>query len=253
MLGQVLLDRLVDGDAAYVGLACGTPPPGSVPPGTGVALVERGVCTFQEKLNNITAAGYSAGIVFNAVRPDCAALVTMAAEGTIPFVFVSRDVGLRLLNQTIGADVCTQASPPPGTGTATTPIASVFDGWGYVRLFRTDIPHQRGRPGSIRQLDTYAIPEAQDRAFATGFGDLSVHEVAIDPDERLAYFSYYAGGFRVVTYNHDRLEEVGVFIDEGGNNFWGVEIWHDENGEKFVLASDRDFGLYIFRYTGPNP
>jgi hypothetical protein len=243
----------ISGAPTFVGLGCGITNPGSVPLGTGVALVERGVCSFQEKLDSITAAGYSAGIVFNAVRPDCAGLVTMAAEGTIPFVFVSRDVGLRLLGQTIGADVCTQASPPAGSPTATTTIASVFDGWGYVRLFQTDIPRQRGRTGSIQQLDTYAIPEAQDPAFATGFGDLSIHEVAIDPDEKLAYFSYYAGGFRVASYNHDRLEEVGAFIDEGGNNFWGVEIWHDENGEKFVLASDRDFGLYIFQYTGPMP
>ena len=243
----------ITGAPTFVGLGCGTTNPGSVPAGTGVALVERGVCPFQEKLDSITAAGYSAGIVFNAVRPDCLGTVTMAAQGTIPFVFVSRDVGLRLLNQNLSADVCTQPSPPTATATATTTIASVFDGWGYVRMFRTDVPKQRGQTGSIQQLDTYAIPEAQDPAYATGFGDLSVHEVALDPDTRLAYFSYYAGGFRVVNYNHDRLEEVGAFIDEGGNNFWGVEIWHDENGEKFVLASDRDFGLYIFQYTGPTP
>jgi hypothetical protein len=243
----------ITGAPTFVGLACGTPAPGSVPPGTGVALVERGVCSFQEKLDNITAAGYSAGIVFNAVRPDCLGQVTMAAAGTIPYVFVSRDVGLRLLNQTLAADVCTQASPPDGSPTATNTIASVFDGWGYVRMFRTNIPLQRGRTGSIQQLDTYAIPEAQDPAFAEGFGDLSVHEVALDPDTTLAYFSYYSGGFRVVSYEHDRMQEVGAFIDEGGNNFWGVEIWHDENGEKFVLASDRDFGLYIFQYTGPTP
>jgi hypothetical protein len=105
--------------------------------------------------------------------------------------------------------------------------------------------------GSIQQLDTYAIPEAQDPAYAAGFGDPSIHEVALDPEKPFAYFSYDAGGFRVATYNHDRLEEVGAFIDEGGNNFWAVEIWHDENGEKFVLASDRDFGLCIFQYPGP--
>jgi hypothetical protein len=47
----------------------------------------------------------------------------------------------------------------------------------------------------------------------------------------------------------------------GGNDFWGVFPIGDETvghgysgpttGESpFVLASDRDFGLYIFRYTG---
>lgn len=45
------------------------------------------------------------------------------------------------------------------------------------------------------------------------------------------------------------IQEVGAFIDEGDNNFWGVEVWHDEHGELFVLASDRDHGLYVFQYT----
>ena len=31
------------------------------------------------------------------------------------------------------------------------------------------------------------------------------------------------------------------FTDEGGNNFWGVQVWEHE-GEEYVLASDRDFG-----------
>jgi hypothetical protein len=54
------------GRPTFVGLACnGTP----LPAGTGIALIERGTCSFQEKLDNITAAGYSAGIVFNSVRP----------------------------------------------------------------------------------------------------------------------------------------------------------------------------------------
>jgi hypothetical protein len=46
----------------------------------------------------------------------------------------------------------------------------------------------------MAELDTYAVPQAHDPAFASGFGDLSVHEVAtsaVQPD--LAYYSYYAG------------------------------------------------------------
>jgi hypothetical protein len=124
----------------------------------------------------------------------------------------------------------------------------VFDGWGYVRLFATDIPvPTRQIEASITQIDTYAIPESQDPAFASGFGDLSVHEVAMDPDENLAYFSYYSGGFRVVEYGNNGMREVGAFIDEGGNNFWGVEVY-EQDGEKYILASDRDFGLYVFQY-----
>jgi hypothetical protein len=45
--------------------------------------------------------------------------------------------------------------------------------------------------------------------------------------------------------------EVGHYIDPDGNNFWGVALAEDQNGDRIVLASDRDFGLFIFRYTGP--
>jgi len=55
----------------------------------------------------------------------------------------------------------------------------------------------------------------------------------------------------VVSFGPDGLEQVGKFIDRGGNNFWGVEQFTTPDGERLVGASDRDFGLYIFRYTGP--
>jgi hypothetical protein len=238
----------ISGTPTFVGEACG-----ALPPGSGVALVERGTCSFQVKLDNIVAAGYTAGIVFNTVRPDCMSRVTMLASGAIPYVFVDRLTGLKLL-QVGGAtagNACTTPSPGFGAPAASTTIESVFDGWGYVRLFRTHIPGEVGVPGSITQVDTFAIPESQDPAYAIGFGDLSVHEVAIDPNpgKKLAYMSYYSGGFRVLKFGDKGLEEVGAFIDRGGSNFWGVEV-HQLGKQQYVLASDRDFGLYIFRYTG---
>ncbi len=45
------------------------------------------------------------------------------------------------------------------------------------------------------------------------------------------------------------LVEKGHYIDEGGNNFWGVEVFNS-GGQEYVAASDRDFGLYIFKYNG---
>jgi len=48
----------------------------------------------------------------------------------------------------------------------------------------------------------------------------------------------------------EKLQAVGRFIDSGGNNFWGVQVFN-RGGQEYVAASDRDFGLYIFRYTGP--
>ena len=236
----------IAGTPTFVGLACSP-----ITPGTGVALVERGTCTFQQKLETIEAAGYSSGIVFNALRPDCMGGIFMAAEGDIPFVFVNRLAGLQLLGVAgvTAANACTTATPAVGSSVSSTTIAAIFDGWGYVRLFGTDIPHKRGLTGSISQIDTYSVAEAQDPAYASGFGHLSVHEVAMAPETGLAYQSYYSAGLRVVEYGKNGIKEVGAFIDEGGNNFWGVEVWHDEHGEQFVLASDRDYGLYIFQYT----
>jgi hypothetical protein len=124
-------------------------------------------------------------------------------------------------------------------------MTSTFDGWGYVHLYANT-------GGKLAELDTYAIPEAHDPAFGTGFGDLSVHEAATSAvDSRLVYFSYYAGGFRVVRITGaGKLVEVGRFIDTGGNNFWGVQVFN-RGGKEYIAASDRDYGLYIFEYTGP--
>jgi hypothetical protein len=219
-------------------------------------LIERGVCAFQIKLDNIVAAGYDAGIVFNSAIAGCNGLLTMLAEGDIPFVFIAREAGLKSLVIDAPGDAdCTTPNPPPGTEIADVTIESVFRGWGYVRLFRTNVPGAVGQTGSIEQIDTYAIPEAQDEQFGMGFGDLTVHEVATDPrpGTNLAYFSYYAGGFRVAKYGNQGIEEVGAFIDEGGNNFWGVALAEKANGDRIVLGSDRDFGLFIFEYTGDIP
>jgi hypothetical protein len=141
--------------------------------------------------------------------------------------------------------------------------SGVFDGWGYVNL------HDATKP-NLPIIGAYAIPEALDERFATGFGALSVHEVKTDPRRgiNLAYFSYYSGGFRVAKFGASGIQEVGRFIDQGGNDFWGVFPIGDETcghgyagchpgigqGKRpLILASDRDFGLYIFDYTGKRP
>jgi len=244
-------ENSITGPTTFLGLACGDP--AALPEGTGTAVVERGVCSFQEKLDNARARGYSAVIVFNSVREDCDALLNpLAASDDVPFFFVDRATGLQILGQEFDpAAVCTtEVTAEVGAAGSDVTIAARFNGWGYVRLFDTNLKRTRaGIVADQRQVDTYAIPEAQDPAYAVGFGDLSVHEVAIDPDREddLAYFSYYAGGFRVAEYGDDGLREVGAFIDEGGSNFWGVEV-HEVAGEQYVLASDRDYGLYIFQY-----
>jgi hypothetical protein len=146
--------------------------------------------------------------------------------------------------------------PTPGTLGPRIEAKSQFDGWGYARLVATP---------SMTEVGQFAIPPTSDPAFAVGFGDMSVHEVEVprgDPDEgganidtdKLAYFSWYAAGFRVINFtNPASPAEVGHYVDPAGNNFWGVALAEDQNGNRIVLGSDRDFGLFIFRYTGPTP
>ena len=76
---------------------------------------------------------------------------------------------------------------------------------------------------------------------------MTVHEVATDPDENLVYVSHYALGMRVLRYTDTGLTEVGKFVEAGGSNYWGVEV-HKQGGEKYILGSDRDRGLRIFKF-----
>lgn len=140
---------------------------------------ERGVCDFTVKVQNVEAKGYAGAIVVNRTGVDgCETLVTMLVEANIP------------------------------TDGQTVDIRAVFDGWGYIHQYNAS---------TMQDVDQYALPEGQDPAYAEGLGDLSVHEVATDPDPNLAYISHYAGGFRVLGYGPGGLKEVGRFIDEGGN------------------------------------
>jgi hypothetical protein len=226
-----------------------------VPPGdpntVDIAVVERGVCLFTEKVASVIAAGgYDAVLVFNRTGTDaCNGSLGMSVEGDIPtFGVAPRGQGFAIFNQPYDNAACLAGTGPAqlpvalGTAGDTLTFSSSFDGWGYVHLFDRV---------TMTELDTYAIPQAHDPAFATGFGDLSVHEVATSAVQAdLAYYSYYSGGFRVTRIVGGKLQEVGHFIDQGGNNFWGVQVFQ-HNGQEYVAASDRDLGLYIFRYTGP--
>jgi hypothetical protein len=229
----------VQGGTDFVGLACGPLPPAQSP----VALVERGTCTFTIKAQAVQAAGYRMGLVFNdqATDPDCESHVFMLAAADIPFLFVSRSTGLKLLNQSF-TDPCAHVTPAPFSPSEDTTVGPVFDGWGYLHLYDAQ---------TMRELDQWALPEALNPGFAEGFGDLSIHEVATDPSRNLAYISHYSGGFRVVKFSRQRgIQEVGAFVASGGNNFWGVQVL--PGGKRpLVMASDRDSGLWIFRYTGP--
>jgi hypothetical protein len=222
-------------------------------------------CLFSIKIENAQDAGYDAAIIANhhvgsafGDEPDsffCGGqghTFTITAHGLCS--------GHRSMHELFGS------VPNYGTSSATPgypeadmngkiggvgpkiETSSFFDGWGYVSLYEID-----NTTGATSLVEAYAIDEQIDEDFAIGFGDLTVHEVAtgVGPDAGLAYFSWYSGGFRVAEFDGSGIEEVGRFIDEGGNDFWGVQLTDQFiDGNRVVALSDRDFGLYLFTYTG---
>lgn len=253
-IAQVTPDAPLTGPSVFVGLGCTASPPPAAPSADSIAVVERGVCTFQEKATNIVAAGYQGGVVMNSAGPaanQCDALVNMAiTTSSVPMLFVARSTGYQILgisgyNPANCVSGPNPAVPAPGTAASDLDIQSIFDGWGYVQLIDAS---------TLDIVDSYAIPEALDPDFAEGFGNLTVHEVATDKERNLGYLSYYNAGLRVISFGASGITEVGHFIDEGGNDFWGVEAHRlpgDPTETTYILASDRDAGLWIFRYAGP--
>ncbi|HEX2052907.1 MAG TPA: PA domain-containing protein [Actinomycetota bacterium] len=250
-------DTFLKGDTRGVGLACEA---GTIPAPDAehrIAVIERGVCDFQVKIQNVEVAGYVGAIVFNRTGVDgCETLINMLTENNIPAMFVSRTDGFRILGASLDGYTCSEdgtgtTAPGAGTDGSSVDVKAIFDGWGYIHLFDA---------ATFKDLDQFAIPEAHDPAYAQKFGDLSVHEVTTDPDKDLTYSAYYAGGLRVLSHAGGKLREVGAFIagpgmtttsgqqvTQHGNNFWGIEVHKHPNGQKYVLASDRDSGLWIFQ------
>jgi hypothetical protein len=252
--------ELITGDTVFVGDGC-APLTVAPTPTVTVAVAERGTCDFQVKADNIDNAGFDMGIIMNnngvGDGARCDVLINMLIDDDedtvgIPMVFVGRETGFRILdsfdeNTYQCSDTATPVGdtvvPAVGTQGLSVDIGSVFDGWGYTHLYDAN---------TSEELDAYAIPEGMDERYANGFGDLTVHEFATDPTTNLAYSSYYAGGMRVFRFSRaGGLEPVGKFIDEDGSNFWGVEAFTDAAGNRLIAGSDRDFGLQIFKYTGP--
>ena len=210
-------------------------------------------CFPGEKAAQGQAAGYDAVLIVNrhetggaeADAPFCGSGGYPAGVSVVTLC-TTHEVYHRLFNTAPAYDIPYDNAKEPDVGARGEDVlgTAIFDGWGYAHLYENN-------NGKIREVDTYAIQESRDPRFAFGFGDLSIHEWATDPDVPLAYSAYYAGGLRVVSFGPGGLTERGAYIDDRGNNFWGVEQFTDRGGNRLIALSDRDFGLYIVRYTGP--
>ena len=244
------LDMLEEGDETIIVLQRG-------PVGDPSAPEE--ACFPGEKAHEAAEAGWDAVIITNrhTATPTDVNCGSGAFVDVIVAICIGHDTFHRLFNlEPVDGPYTYPEDLAIGTIGERIRVGSIFDGWGYVHLFDA---------ATLEELDTFAIPEAHDPDFAFGFGDLSVHEVAVDPqDPSLAYLSYYSGGLRAIQiqcpagtpYDPDNppadpstceLVEVGGYLDPAGNDFWGVETFIGEDGFTYILGSDRDSGLWIFR------
>jgi hypothetical protein len=251
----VFVGRACDGDAAV--------PPAPAIGTSQIAVVERGLCFFEDKaLNVIAAGGWDAMLIMNREGSDaCTGVFGPSLSAPIPTLFMGRDVGFAMFGLPYDDAACLDASPQrlPDTliGTVGDPVQQVdprFDGWGYVHLFAVNLG---ATSGTLTDVDTFAIPEAMNPAFASGFGALSVHEVATEKtDASRAFLSYYSGGIRAIQIQCSkpkdvrscRLAETGGYLDPHGNEFWGIETWVRE-GVVYAAGSDMDFGVFIVKRT----
>ena len=250
---------------------------GDIPPATGpmqIALIQRGVCFFQDKADAAEAQGYVGYIVANdAARGD--ALTVMGARDTqpvgIPGVFIGYSSG-------------EQIKANPGLNAST---VEAFDGWGYLHVYNnTDsditVPtlgmldpsaFKTVAPGF--ELGYYAPAEAvEPNTTGQPLGDLTMHNLEVDPGTQdlvpgfnqgpRMFIAWYSLGMRAVEYRpghyhanlngegsySQNVHEVGRWIDpNGGSNFWGIHVDQRADGSQIIVASDRNSGLWIFTFS----
>jgi hypothetical protein len=268
-IAQTFDDQQVDGPTIYGGLGCpsndiyGEQPPvpdasqlEAEPGEEKIVVFSRGLCFFSEKIEQGQLAGYDVVVIGNhhegaggGATPDATLCGSPGHEfePTAAALCIGHRAMHLIFNDPPEYEPVVADSPdlpPIGTLGENVRGVAVFDGWGYVRLLDAT---------TLEELDAYAIEEALDPSFAFGFGALSVHEVAVDPLRAgLGYLAYYSGGIRVIKFSaRSGIREVGHYIAEEGSNFWGVEAHRlPGSDETLILGSDRDSGLWIFRYTG---
>jgi hypothetical protein len=278
---STLPDQRVNGPVVFGGYGCpgdraSIPPASVLDPVTAagedqIVMFQRGPvedpnspqesCFFSEKVESGQLAGYDAVIIANhhvgseqGAHPHA---TLCGSQGhvftvTVPGLCVGHELMHRLFDRQPDFTVPYPEGDPGDLepnigdiGTGKIDATSFFGGWGGSRLLNAS---------TLDEIDQFYIAEASDPAFAVGFGDVDVHEVATGrgPDADLAYFAHYSGGIRVTRFDATRIEEIGRFIDQGGNDFWGVQLTEKfVAGDRVVAYSDRDYGLYLATYTGP--
>ncbi|MBI2869336.1 MAG: hypothetical protein HYX96_05880 [Chloroflexi bacterium] len=235
---------VLSGPTTLVGRACEgdiipAPAAADLAPGEKqIALVERGGCTFGEKIARIAAAGYGGAVIFNSAdAPDqIGPMQGDRDREVVPALLVTRATGFAILGMPAQSPP-SAALPAPGTAGRRVKARSVADGWGYGRILDVRDPARITEVGRFALANVFAFPPPP--------GDHSMHDVVVDG--RRAYISWYADGVRVVDFRDPRNPvEVASFVDPEGSDFWGIFLFRHPNGKPYLMGSDRDTGLWIF-------
>ena len=227
----------MSGPTTYVGLACTGGDP--VPAGSGIALIQRGVCTFTDKINNAAAAGYLGAVVFNdAARGD--ALVTMGGTAvSLPGVFVGHSTGLTIAGVASAGDLEIGASGEQVTG------AAVPNGWSGFRVWDYSDP---ANPVLASTFNTVCSADPVDPSCDPA-GTYSSHNVIVETtgNKVKAYVSWYDQGVLILDITDPSNPIETARYTAPGENFWGI---YKEPNSPWIYGSDRNNGLVIFKEKG---
>jgi hypothetical protein len=238
--------RAMQGEVVHVGRGCPADPALGLPvadpyladPAGKIALIERGLCRFDNKIARAQLAGAIGAIVYNnAANGETPFLMggnspvvlgspdVIGTTITIPGVSVVRSTGLLLVGGT-----------PPVTAKA----EAVFNGWGALRFY--DISD----PANPVLLSKFATPNTNNVDVALD-GIWSVH----NPEWRgtRVFASWYNDGIRVLDVRDPTSpKEVASWTGAGAPaDAPPVNIWSVVPHEGLLLASDRNYGLYILK------
>jgi hypothetical protein len=225
----------ITGEVAYVGRGCNGDLYASNPRGK-IALIDRGTCTFREKILRAQGVGAAAAIVVND-RPGLPVGMGGDPSGiTIAGVMISQDDGNRLkVLLSTNHIVRVQLTSDPNNV------------WGFLRIYDLSDPKHP------RQISTFATELARQCPPPDG-GWYTIHNPFVVGDT--AYISWYADGVRVLDIsNPTNPREIAFFVPPdrpspsaflgGKASVWGVYVQND-----LIFISDINTGLYILRRTG---
>ena len=241
------------GPTVYVGVGCAGATGGNAMPAAptpeAIAVVQRGVCSFSQKVAEAEAACYAAVVIFNSVAGGEALLTPGPTEGfgdpEIPAIFVARSTGLAIFG--VDDDAELQVGTEGGSVTG----ESVPDGWSGFRIWDYSDP---ANPVLASTFNTVCSANPRD-ASCDPRGTYSSHNVIVEGTR--AYISWYSDGVVVLDlkdpYNPvevARYSESGAAFEaqNGGiQDVWGI---YKEPNKPWIYASDRNGGLYVLKEYG---